>query len=140
MENEKKKKKEYYINGIRMIPTEDEEQAWLFSWAKLRENKFPELCLLHHIPNGGKRSKSEAARFKAMGVKPGVADLFLPVARCGYHGLYIELKALDGKVSAEQKNFLAAAKEQGFLCAVMYGGQAAAELIESYLRGEVSPE
>ena len=31
---------------------------------------------MHHIPNGGKRGKAEAARLKAMGVKPGVSDIF----------------------------------------------------------------
>ena len=56
-------KKENYINGIRMIPTEDEEQIWLFSWEKINSGKWPELELMHHIPNGGMRSKSEAARY-----------------------------------------------------------------------------
>lgn len=28
-----------------------------------------------HTPNGGKRSKAEAGRFKAMGVKAGIPDL-----------------------------------------------------------------
>lgn len=124
-----------YVKGIRTIPTEDEEQAWLFSWAEISTARFPELRLMHHIPNGGKRSKAEAARFKRMGVKAGVPDIFLPVPRGRYHGLYIELKALDGRVSAEQTNFLSAVKKQGYFSAVAYGGQAAAEIITRYLKG-----
>ena len=124
-----------YTKGIRTIPTEDEEQAWLFSWAEISTARFPELRLMHHIPNGGKRSKAEAARFKRMGVKAGVPDIFLPVPRGGYHGLYIELKALDGKPSAEQNRFLTAVGEQGYFAAVAYGGQAAAEMIVRYLSG-----
>lgn len=131
-------KKENYINGIRMIPTEDEEQIWLFSWAKLKLGRFPELALMHHIPNGGQRSKSEAARFKAMGVKRGVSDIFLPVARGGYHGLYIELKAKDGKAEKEQKEWIAAVREQGYCAAVCFGGEIAANLVEAYLNGEVA--
>lgn len=131
-------KKENYINGIRMIPTEDEEQIWLFSWAKINSGKWPELELMHHIPNGGMRSKSEAARFKAMGVKCGVSDVFLPVAKGGYHGLYIELKAKDGRPEKEQKEWIAAVREQGYYAAVCYGGYEASALVEAYMKGEVA--
>ncbi len=131
-------KKENYINGIRMIPTEDEEQIWLFSWAKINSGKWPELELMHHIPNGGMRSKSEAARFKAMGVKRGVSDVFLPVSKGGYHGLYIELKAKDGRLEKEQKEWIAAVREQGYYAAVCYGGFEAANLVEAYMNGEVA--
>lgn len=125
----------YRINGIRTIPTEDEEQIWLFSWAELNLGRFPELSLMHHIPNGGKRSKSEAARFKAMGVKPGVSDIFLPVARGGYHGLYIELKARDGRVSTKQKEFLESVRREGYAGVVAFSGEEASRIIEQYLKG-----
>lgn len=62
-------------------PCEEIEQTCLFRWAALESGAHPELALLHAIPNGGKWSKSEAARMKAAGVKPGVPDMFLPVAR-----------------------------------------------------------
>lgn len=130
--------KENYINGIRMLPTEDEEQIWLFSWAALNSGKWPELELMHHIPNGGMRSKSEAARFKAMGVKRGVSDVFLPVSKGGYHGLYIELKAKDGRPEKAQKEWIAAVREQGYYAAVCYGGIEAANLVEAYMKGEVA--
>ncbi len=124
----------YLVNGIRMIPTEDEEQIWLFSWAELNMGRFPELKLMHHIPNGGKRSKSEASRFRAMGVKAGVSDIFLPVSRGGYHGLYIELKAKDGRPTKEQKDFIAAVEQEGYLAVVAYGGEEAAKIIEGYMK------
>lgn len=135
MENAKEKTR---INGIRMIPTEDEEQIWLFSWAALRLEKWPELALMHHIPNGGMRSKSEAARFNAMGVKRGVSDVFLPVSKGRYHGLYIELKAKDGRLGKEQKEWIAAVREQGYYAAVCYGGFEAANLVEAYMKGELA--
>lgn len=46
--------------------SEDNEQIALLRWAAMQSGKYPELKLLYHIPNGGRRSKSEAARFKAM--------------------------------------------------------------------------
>ncbi len=38
------------------IPTEDTEQAHIFAWAAWASGKYPELDLMHHIPNGGKLS------------------------------------------------------------------------------------
>ena len=78
------------------VPTEADEQIALFEWAALQSGRFPELTLLHHVPNGGSRNKIEAARLRAQGVKSGVPDLCLPVARGGNHGLYIELKRQRG--------------------------------------------
>lgn len=127
-------KSEWFINGIRMIPTEEEEQKVVISWCRLQETRWPELRLIHHVPNGGKRSKSEAAVFRAMGVLSGVSDLFLPVPRAGFHGMYIELKALDGKVSKEQKGFLAAVIEQGYFGCVCWGAEDAIEVISRYMR------
>lgn len=63
------------------VPTESVEQISLFRWANYSRGRYPELALLHHIPNGGTRSKSEAGRFRAEGVKAGVPDICLPVAR-----------------------------------------------------------
>ena len=59
--------------------------------------------LLHHIPNGGNRDVVEARHLKQQGVKKGVPDLHLPVARGSYHSLYIEMKAETGRTS-QNKN------------------------------------
>ena len=47
----------------------------------------------YHVPNGGQRSKATAAALKGQGVKAGVSDLVVALARGGYHGLYLEFKA-----------------------------------------------
>src|SRR4029079_16310022 len=54
--------------------------------------RFPDLALLHAIPNGGARSKRTASRMKAQGVLRSMPDLCLPVARASFIGLYIEVK------------------------------------------------
>lgn len=96
--------------------------------------RWPELGLMHHIPNGGGRSPREAAHLKAQGVKAGVPDIFLPVARHGYHGLYIELKRREGgRVSPEQNEMIAALREQGFRVEVCRGWEAARDVIEEYM-------
>ena len=116
------------------VPLEDEEQATLLSWCSMNLWRWPELDLLFHIPNGGARRKSEAARFKSLGVKKGVPDLFLPVPRGKYHGLFIEMKRLrGGRVSNDQKKWIAALKAQGYRVEVDKGWKAAADVIREYL-------
>ena len=67
-------------------PCEEIEQTCLFRWAALESGAHPELALLHAIPNGGKRSKSEAARMKAAGVKPGLPAFYFPLPGKGVNG------------------------------------------------------
>ena len=88
---------------------------------------------MYHVPNGGSRNKIEAARLRAQGVKSGVPDLCLPVARGGNHGLYIELKAGKNTTTENQRRWLEYLRQQGYYTAVCYGWQKAAELIERYL-------
>lgn len=121
----------------RLLPKEGQEQAALMSWCELemKRGRMPELALLFHIPNGGGRSKAEAGRFKAEGVKAGVPDLFLPVPRGEHHGLFIELKRRDGgRVSREQKEWIAALQEQGYAAEVCAGWEDAAKVLTEYLK------
>ena len=84
------------------------------------ESRWPELRLLHAIPNGGKRDIRTAAMLKAEGVKPGVPDICLPVPRGGKHGLYIELKRRKGgTVSKAQEAWIRALMAQGFVIIFM---------------------
>ena len=53
------------------VPTESEEQQALFEWAERLCFRYPELALLYHIPNEGKRSKATGARLKKEGMKSG---------------------------------------------------------------------
>ena len=125
----------------KLLPKEGQEQAALMSWAQMQSWRWPELSLLFHIPNGGARSKSEAARFKAEGVKAGVPDLFLPVPRGEWHGLFIELKRqAGGRLSDEQKEWIPALQAQGYRVEVCKGWEAAAELLKNYLGpGKANP-
>ena len=97
-----------------------------------------EYCdLLHipivHIPKEGKRSLSYAARMKRMGLRSGFPDLLVPLARGGYHGLFIEMKYGKGKTTKEQEEWLSCLNSQGYRAVVCRGsGEALAE-INSYI-------
>ena len=117
-------------------PREEAEQIALMQWAQLRQGKWPELKLLYHIPNEGKRTRSTGGRLVAAGLKRGLPDNHLPVARGGYIGLYIELKRADrrlSRVSAEQRKWMEQLSAAGHRCVVAYGWEEAAREIEAYM-------
>ena len=120
--------------GTAWQPTEEQEQAAVFEWVSLMQKQFPELALLHHIPNGGDRHPAVAAKLKAQGVKAGVPDLCLPVARGGFHGLYIELKRRKGgRVSDDQQAWIGELSAQGYRAEVCHGAEEACDLLYQYL-------
>ena len=115
-------------------PTEHAEAAMLLRACRALEHTLPELALLYAIPNGGARHRVVAAKLKAEGVKAGVPDYHLPVARGGAHGLFVELKRTKGGVlSAEQRAWLAALREQGHRVEVCRGWEEAFDVIRDYL-------
>ena len=72
--------------------SEDAEQETLIQWARLCSGRWPELKLLHHVPNGGSRDRKEAAKLKRMGVlavEMEAAGLYLNAARAGKNALAI---------------------------------------------------
>lgn len=77
--------------------SESEEQICLFRWAQWACCKYPELKLLFHVPNEGKRSVYTGARMRSEGLRAGVPDICLPVAKKRYHGLFVEMKARKNK-------------------------------------------
>lgn len=112
---------------------EDSEQETVIKWARICSIRWPELGLLHHIPNGGSRHAKEAVKLKRMGVLAGVPDLHLPVANAGFYTLYIEMKYEGGRLSQSQKDFLKKAAHWQNFCAVCYSAADAIELIENYI-------
>lgn len=116
------------------VPSEDEEQTAVMDYCLAMQGKYPELELMYHIANEGKRGRHYASLQKRIGLKAGVPDLCLPIARKGFHGLYIELKALDGRISPKQKEWIAKLNEQGYKAVFCFGADAAIEVIADYLK------
>lgn len=116
------------------VDWEGMEQATLFSILAV---KYPEAArLAFHVPNGGHRHISVAAEMKRQGVKAGVSDIVLPMARGGWFGLFIEFKATppnDSRVSPEQNAFLVRVEREGYYATVCRGLDDALRVIEQYL-------
>lgn len=113
--------------------SEHTEQVALVRWAQMQQAAVPALRLLFAIPNGGKRNKVTAARLAAEGVQAGVPDLCLPVARGGYHGLWIEMKIPGNGLTPAQGAWHAALQAEGYRVATCYGWDAARAVVEDYL-------
>lgn len=122
-------------NKLNTTPLETYEQQALFYWARTQENIYPDLKLLYAIPNGGYRHKKTAGTLWAEGVKSGVSDIHLPVARGGYFGLYIELKRQKGsKTSIHQLEFMEAVTKEGYCAVVCKGFEQAQKVLLEYMK------
>jgi len=113
-------------------------QQALIKWARYHRQKYPELNLLHAIPNGAHTTDKNRCRLISEGLLPGVLDLFLPLARHGYHGLYLETKTEKGKVSDEQRDFIINAFEQDFCCLVYHSWKQGVEYLLWYLENPIT--
>ena len=128
--------------------TEHGEQSALICWAGTDEAQqhYPDAEKIFAINNnagmGDAKGAMRGARAKMAGVKEGVADLFLPVARHGVHGLFVEMKKLSlrpkrkggkGGMSDAQIDFRAQVTADGFGYVVCYGWAEAAAVLRQYL-------
>lgn len=98
--------------------------------------QFPELAGVLSIPNGAPMSRRARGRMVAEGMLSGASDLFLPVARRGFHGLFMEVKKKDGRVSPDQKAFIVFVTEQGYFAKVVFGLDELIETTRWYLTKE----
>ena len=117
--------------------TEFDIQTQVLYWAGTRSVTCPELALLFHVPNEGKRSPVMGSMLKRAGLKSGVPDLILPVARRyneeDLHGLFIELKNGNKKPTLNQVWWLEHLADQGYYACVCTSADAAIYILAEYL-------
>lgn len=109
--------------------SEAQEQAAVIEWCDWQ--RIP----IFHIPNGGKRNPREAAGLKRQGVRKGVPDLCVPIARGPWHSLYIEMKYGRNRPSEEQLHWMQTLSDNGMKCLVCYSAREAQDAISDYLKG-----
>jgi hypothetical protein len=111
---------------------EAEQQEALFKI--IRSKTYADvLGLAHASANGGKRDLLTAVRMKASGVLAGIPDIFLPYARSGSHGLYIEMKARAGKMRDAQKEIFPKLEKEGYKVIVCRSAKEAWDHIVDYM-------
>jgi hypothetical protein len=132
----------------RPATSEHLEQVAVIEWCEAHAGKYPGITKIYATPNGGSRPFREAAdkagniiryspesqRLKKEGVKAGVPDLFLPLSRGGFHGLYIEMKIWPRKPEAEQWHRIDELNNDGYLAVLCYYADAAIDVLEWYMQ------
>lgn len=114
---------------MRKTPWERRITWKLYEWCVVHYDSYPVLRLMFHPP-------MEKARFlfEKDFIRHGIPDLVLPVARKGYHGLFIELKReKGGKVTPEQSEYIEELNNQGYFACVACGLDEAVGVIRWYL-------
>ena len=105
-----------------------EEQIHKAIVQHLRARAVPGL-LWFHVPNGGKRNHIEAAKFKAMGVRPGVSDIIaIHNGRC----FALELKADNGRATEAQMQFISDLESAGGHGCIAEGLDQAINVLETW--------
>lgn len=119
----------------RRIDWEEGMQIRCLAWLRIQ---YPNVwAVTHHSPNGGRRSLTEGARFKAMGVKAGFPDLFIYEARGGHHGLALELKTTAGRQSPQQRQWQRELEGRGYRYAVVRSLEEFMTEVRHYLTGKI---
>lgn len=116
--------------GPRRAPEHD-EQVRLF--AKVLSDPLTGDLPIYAVPNGGQRNKAVAGKLKAEGVRSGVLDVNVDVARGPYHGLRIEMKIKPNKLSDEQVKWAQRLVAQGYKVVVAWSADEAWTAIVEYL-------
>ena len=116
---------------------EHDAQAAVFARLRLHEKRHPELALIFAVPNGGKRGPRERAEKKAEGLKAGVSDIAVPIARRGYCGAFIEMKRPGEKATPEQLAFQEGVRQENYATKICYSVDEAVKFLNWYLRLEM---
>ena len=112
-----------------------EQVAVIGWWESYAATHNLDYRLLLAIPNGGQRHIAVATKLKAEGVRSGVPDLFLAVARWDIKaaGLWIELKGARGKPTHNQLEYADLLRRQGYHVVIAWGAAEAIRAITGYL-------
>lgn len=115
--------------NIKLSP-EDSLQATCVQWFRI---KYPNK-MIFAIPNGGKRHMTTAIRLKKTGALAGVFDLFVPVAKHGFNGLFLEAKYGENKLTEEQRIFKSRVEKEGYLAKVFWKFEEFEGIVNEFLK------
>lgn len=114
-----------------MSKPEQQMQNKVANYLRLR---YPSL-LWTISPAGLVRGASMAVLMKRMGYRNGTPDIIIFEPKGIWHGLFIELKAIKGTISDEQREFLATASGLKYATAVCWSYEEAIQTVDNYMGG-----
>lgn len=118
---------------------EEREQARFIKWTHKPSVRAiaPALRWMFHCPNGGKRDAITGGQMRALGVKPGVPDLLMPIAHGPYAGLAIEMKSSTGTATTEQRDWMAELVENNWSVSLCRSADEARAVVMTYFQLEL---
>lgn len=124
------------VDGKPTSPSEYQEQGAVIDWWWQAHKGYNlPVFALFSVPNGAYLASgyAGAAMLKKAGMRSGAPDLVLAVPRGAHHGLFAEMKSLNGRESDEQQQFGAYLAGAGYKFSFCYGADQAIALIKNYL-------
>lgn len=128
----------------RLCATEHQEAVAYNHWRLAHIHQIPELenVLLNPLGGGrtayknkkGKYFSPAAIKLKQEGLEDSISDYFIAVARGGFHGFWMELKAMDGSPTRDQLAFLDRMRRYGYMAGWYRGWEAMAKATRDYLK------
>lgn len=113
---------------------EFEIQALIFEWAKNDKRLYRMIMLSANVTSIG-----AALRNKKLGYKKGVPDIFLPLPKGKYYGLFIEIKKDDNSKNKRsyhtrrQRNWCLYLNRLNYLAVMTVGLEETKKVISEYL-------
>lgn len=129
--------KQRLAQGIK-TPKELNDTKLSEHWLQVRlfytiEIQYPsEYEFVFAIPNGGYRTPRAASLMKYEGQKKGTPDVFIPIPKGIYHGMFLEVKTEKGTVSKEQKGKMERYQQMGYYVVAAKGFDACMEQLVNY--------
>ena len=114
-------------------PTEHVEQTRLFDRIRAAEQAYPALSMVYAVPNGGFRHIATAKAMRDEGVRAGVPDVHIPLARKGYCGGWIEMKRRGNGPTDGQREYAAKLLAEGHWYELHYTAETAWPALCGYL-------
>lgn len=122
-----------------IVPSEAQEQRAIVRWLSYHPILKDYFCKNN---NEGKRTALQGAQLKALGLRPGVCDLFIYYPQNGLHGLYLEVKRNKSYSKSErstptwlaQEQFIETVKGVGYAAYMCYGFDDCRRIVERYLQ------
>lgn len=113
---------------------ETERQGAYVEWTKLYkvDGRFL-FDRVIHCPSEGKRGPQAQRDAKTLGLKKGVLDILLAMARGQYIGLWLEFKSDEGKATADQEEFAKIMEEEGYMVRLVRKPEDAIRITMEYL-------
>jgi len=125
------------IKSMNKILSENQIHLAVMDFVRLHPHITPYVI---HVPNESPRTKSFGHLLKRFGVRAGFSDLFIAMPKHQYHGAFIEIKTLKGRLTEKQRIFLSDMRRQNYFSVVTYGLDETIKTIKYYCFGAALPQ